>query len=78
MRSETSKTCPNKECRSYGKGMDNIARICKGFDNFYCPCCRSHYAGFNGTLKFYSAKEWDKQFQPEFDKMSGGRDFFPR
>lgn len=76
--SKKTKQCPNKNCRSYKRGMENIAKLCRDFDNWYCRCCGCHYAGYNGKLKFYTAKEWDKQFEPEFDKSRGGRDFFPR
>lgn len=68
--------CPNENCRGYGKGMQNIARQAPDYDNFYCGLCNSHYAGYNGELKFYTKKEWEKQFEPEYDQMEGGKDFF--
>lgn len=58
--------------------MENLAKLAKDFDNFYCGYCRCHYAGYNGKLKFYSAQEWEKQFTPEYDMMNGGKSFFPR
>jgi hypothetical protein len=71
--------CPNKECRGYKKGMENIARLARDYDNWYCSLCGSHYAGYNGKLKFYTRQEWDKQFLPEYDRgnrCKGGKNFF--
>ena len=56
--------------------MENIARLSRDFDNWYCGFCKSHYAGYNGKLKYYTKEKWKEQFNPEYDK--GGKDFFPK
>lgn len=50
--------CPNEKCKWHGKGMQNIATICKDYDNHYCGGCGSHYAGYNNTLQYYTKAEW--------------------
>lgn len=76
LRKNKPKKCPNKKCRGYKRGMENIARLSRNFDNWYCGFCKSHYAGYNGKLKYYTKEKWKEQFNPEYDK--GGKDFFPK
>ena len=72
-----SKTCPTKDCKNFGSGLQNLATICPDYNNYYCFNCGCHYAGYNGKLKFYTKREWEKQFSLPEDSEEA-RNFFPR
>jgi hypothetical protein len=56
-----SKKCPNKNCRNYKGGMDDIGS--RDYVNLICQLCGCHYEGeaTDKKLKFLTKKEWDER-----------------
>ena len=51
--------CPNKNCRAYKKGMENLSPSNHNYCNYICLFCKCHYYGDIDSPKFYSKEEWE-------------------
>ena len=51
--------CPNKNCKDYKKGMQNLSPYNNGYTNFICLSCNTHYAGKEGEERWFNNEEWE-------------------
>ena len=58
--------CPNKQCRDFGRGMDDIGS--RDYINLICQRCGCHYDGEVGKpLKFWTKKEWETAIETAWE-----------
>ena len=48
--------------------MENLAKLSRDYDNWYCSFCKCHYAGHPKKLKFFTKQEWDKMITEDWAK----------